>query len=316
MYIIVSVNVSIEGIEIYNRFMEYIKDLKQAESIISLPDEQQKRAFEQINAQRREKLQAIIKQQEDAAVALQEASRRVEVYENEQRDTLRKLSGIEQEMGLLTRAFEDFQYAEQLDAGDVQDTEIQQQNEELEKIESEITHAKTQQLELCQDQSAKKGLGLQNTFDEIVHRVLKADYSGSVITSVNVFTPQIRRASVITGAAVESLSFILMDIASMLASSQGIGHHPGFLVHDSPREADLDIGPYHSFLTELASITTESGGRDNAPFQYIVTTTTEPPTALEPFVNQQCQLAAYPDEKMLFREKLDERNLFSKISGS
>ena len=80
-----------------------------------------------------------------------------------------------------------------------------------------------------------------------------------------------------------------MDIAAMLAASKGIGHHPGFLVHDSPREADLDIDPYHSLFIELAALTEENGGKDGAPFQYIITTTTD------------------PEEMMLFRKQLKNK---------
>ena len=286
----------------------YMKDLEQAEHVINLPDEQRKRTLTEMDSQRRERIQAIIKQQTDAEIAFKEALRWVDFYENERKDTLKKLTGLEKEMDRLERALQNFQYAERLNAASVQDTEIQRKKEEVEKIDSEIQDAKNQ-LDFYRGQSAKKDFGLQNLFDEIVHRVLKADYSGSVITSADGFAPQIRQDSVITGAAVESLSFILFDITSMLAPSRGFGQHPGFLVHDSPREADLDVGPYHSYLKELAAITMESGGEESAPFQYIVTTTTEPPTGIESFVK--LSLAAHPVEKMLFKEQLKEKSLFT-----
>lgn len=280
----------------------YMKELEDVERVISLPAEQQKRVFTQMDAQRRERIQAIIKQQEDAEAVLQEALRRAVFYENERKDTLKKLSALDGEMERLNRAVQDFQYAEKLGAGGIQDTKMQQYREDLEKIDSEIHHAKNQ-LEYYQAQSAKKDQGLQSLFDEIVRRVLKADYSGSVITSAEDFTPQIRQGSAISGAAVESLSFVLMDIVSMLSASRGMGHHPGFLMHDSPREADLDIAPYHSLFTELAAITDETGGKDNAPFQYIITTTTEPPKELAELTR--LSLAAHPEEMMLFAQRLE-----------
>ena len=171
------------------------------------------------------------------------------------------------------------------------------------KTEYEL-HLAKKQMDVYRDQVVPHDLAMQRRFDESVRLVLKSDYLGPVITSAEDFAPQIRQGSTITGAAVESLSFVLMDIASMLAASKGIGHHPGFLVHDSPREADLDIDPYHSLLSELACITNELGGEDDAPFQYIVTTTTEPPADAEYLVR--LSLAAYPQEKMLWGQLLKD----------
>ena len=193
----------------------------------------------------------------------------------------------------------------------MQNSKIHQLRERLEKIDSEIHYAKNQ-LDFYREQSAKKGQELQKFFDELVRRILKADYSGSITTSAVDFTPQIQQGSAIAGAAVESLSFLLMDITSMLAASRGIGHHPGFLVHDSPREADLDIGPYHSLFTEMATLTKENGGKDSAPFQYIITTTTEPPAELNDLIR--LSLAAYPEEMMLFRQRL--RNMGALIGDA
>ena len=57
-------------------------------------------------------------------------------------------------------------------------------------------------------------------------------------------------------------------------SIEGKGHIPSFLVHDSPREADLGASIYNrifDFGHRLENSTP-------APlFQYIITTTTEPP---------------------------------------
>ncbi|HZF60972.1 MAG TPA: hypothetical protein VEZ52_05045 [Desulfovibrio sp.] len=279
----------------------YMKDLEKFKPILNLPTERQKLALAEMNAQQREKIQTIIQQQNAADAALKEAEHRAEYYKTKRNSVLKKLSALENQMDRLSRTLRDFQNAEKANMSGGQEAEAQRVKENLDKLDSEIHHARNQ-LEFYRDQSAKKDQGVQKLFDEIVRRILKADYSGSVITSADGFAPQIRQGSTITGAAVESLSFVLMDIASMLASSRGIGQHPGFLIHDSPREADLDIGPYNSLLTELAMITTEKGGEDCAPFQYIITTTTPPPDALNPLVR--LALAAYPEEEMLFRQRL------------
>ena len=54
-------------------------------------------------------------------------------------------------------------------------------------------------------------------------------------------------------------------------------HLLAFLIHDSPREADLGLGVYHRLFQFVRDL--EDAG-DGPSFRYIVTTTTSPPNAL------------------------------------
>lgn len=77
-----------------------------------------------------------------------------------------------------------------------------------------------------------------------------------------------------SGTAIVSLNVVLFDLAVLAMAIEGKTRHPGFLVHDSPREADLG-GSIYAGLFDLAR---KLEGFGPAPlFQYIVTTTTEPP---------------------------------------
>lgn len=76
------------------------------------------------------------------------------------------------------------------------------------------------------------------------------------------------------GTAMESLKAVAFDVAAMLMSIEGRTSLPSFLVHDSPREADLGLSHYHRLFPLMAKL--EALG-EAAPFQYIVTTTTSPP---------------------------------------
>ena len=61
-------------------------------------------------------------------------------------------------------------------------------------------------------------------------------------------------------------------------SIEGRTHIPAFLIHDSPREADLGLSIYHQifhFMQELENV------GEQPLFQYIVTTTTQPPDELQ-----------------------------------
>jgi hypothetical protein len=74
--------------------------------------------------------------------------------------------------------------------------------------------------------------------------------------------------------AIGSLKVLAFDLAAMCMSMEGSTHIPAFLIHDSPREADLGLSAYHKLFEVVRSL--ENVG-DQPLFQYIVTTTTRPP---------------------------------------
>lgn len=82
------------------------------------------------------------------------------------------------------------------------------------------------------------------------------------------------------GMAMESLKAIAFDLATLLMNIEGRTMLPAFLVHDSPREADLGEAIYHRLFKLVRSF--ERLG-DPPPFQYIITTTSRPP-------NDYCQM--------------------------
>ena len=90
-----------------------------------------------------------------------------------------------------------------------------------------------------------------------------------------------------SGAALSVMTSVLaFDLASVSASLRGVGQHPRFVVHDSPREGDMEP-PLFARLFEVAhELEEEFTDPDSVSFQYIVTTTTSPPEHLsqDPYV--------------------------------
>jgi hypothetical protein len=79
------------------------------------------------------------------------------------------------------------------------------------------------------------------------------------------------------GAAIATLATVLgMDLACLTGSICGLGHLPGFLLHDSPKEADLEPVLYEHVFALALELEGVFGSR-TPTFQYIVTTTTQPP---------------------------------------
>lgn len=139
-------------------------------------------------------------------------------------------------------------------------------------------------------------------FNSLVKEVVGENFRGNIRISEEDLAFEITEDEGLHSEAVDTLANLLADTTAMLASIQGIGEHPRFLLHDSPREGDLDRMLYEGFLGTLHDIHTALGGDDEAPFQYIVTTTTTPPKKEPDLVKM--QLCSWPRERMLFGRTL------------
>jgi len=102
------------------------------------------------------------------------------------------------------------------------------------------------------------------------------------------------------GMAMESLKAVAFDLAAMLMSIEGHSMLPAFLVHDSPREADLGEAIYHRLFRLVRSFERLA---DDPPFQYIITTTSRPPDELRvsPFLVAEFQ-GSIAEERLLCRD--------------
>lgn len=111
-------------------------------------------------------------------------------------------------------------------------------------------------------------------FDILVRELLGAQASGSAVLGAEGLTLTIQYGGDRSTAAIESLKIIALDLAALMLSIEGQTLAPEFLIHDSPREADLGMSLYRRIF-ELSRKLEDATG---APlFQYIITTTTQPP---------------------------------------
>jgi hypothetical protein len=89
--------------------------------------------------------------------------------------------------------------------------------------------------------------------------------------------PHLQADGEVSSDAINALRSVAFDYAALLFTVEGNGALPGLLVHDSPRPSDLAQALYHRPFESTAGF--EALGAP-PPFQYIVTTTTEPPAHL------------------------------------
>lgn len=101
----------------------------------------------------------------------------------------------------------------------------------------------------------------------------------------------------ISTAALDSLKIVAFDLAAMHLAVEERADLPAFLIHDSPREADLD-GTLYARLFDLIQLW-ES---ESTPpcFQYIITTTTAPPVTVQGDQYVVLRMSSTPPTERLF----------------
>src|SRR5581483_11791747 len=176
---------------------------------------------------------------------------------------------------------------------------------EIEETAKRIDAAKSK-LNLLLRQHADARSKLSRIFSRSVKEVLKEDeYDGSVSLNNRGLTFSIVHGPLMSGEAVDTLSILLADISCLVYNSFSKSSHlPGFLLHDSHREADLGLSCYNSFIRFVASLAEHFGTGDNCPFQYIVTTTTPPPKELHTLKYLKLRLNALKPEGLLLGRRI------------
>jgi len=88
------------------------------------------------------------------------------------------------------------------------------------------------------------------------------------------------RKGELSGAALDTIKTLAFDLAAVVSSIEGRGEHPRFLIHDGPREGDMARVIYERFFLYAAELEAAFPSRDEANFQYLITTTTPPPKSM------------------------------------
>lgn len=133
---------------------------------------------------------------------------------------------------------------------------------------------------------------LSSIFSQIVKSILPGSrHDGKVLLDKGEISFRITRGSVMSGEAISTIAVLWADLAALIYNCiSEKSRHPGILIHDSPREADLALSVYHSFINFAGSIQNCFADEMQCPFQYIVTTTTEPPEQYRDLDNKYLKL--------------------------
>lgn len=135
----------------------------------------------------------------------------------------------------------------------------------------------SERLGAFRDQQSRVFANFSQKFDPIIRRLVGSDAKGVVTLTGNGVQLAVQMGGNRSTSAIDSLKVIAFDLAALCLSIEGATRAPAFLVHDSPREADLGLTLYHHVF-HLAHWL--EGINEQPLFQYIVTTTTRPPPEL------------------------------------
>lgn len=250
---------------------------------------------EQLDEQRREQAHAKSKK-----AALQKefdgASQRLKA---EQKRLAEELSKIDQNIGRWkgsegdARTFQDVTKA------------VTQSNAALVKADRDIDSSLKRQ-EAVRGKHSTRVTRLSDVYQQILQQIFGDDVVGRIQIDGNGLQPMPDKKLAPAGAALSVMTTVLaFDIACVAASVTGIGHHPRFLLHDSPREGDMEGPLFRRLFNVVHDLEGTFPAEDQVSFQYIVTTTTAPPKELSneegPYVRE--TLDARTDDGLLLRKR-------------
>ena len=152
-------------------------------------------------------------------------------------------------------------------------TERDEVQKRLRNLEDKLTN-KRERLSAFRDKQGLTFGRITEKFSAIIRRLVSENARGAVTLRGDRLQLTVNVDGDRRTAAIESLKVLAFDLACLCLSIEGATHLPAFLVHDSPREADLGLSIYDELFRLVRELEEMTG---TIAFQYIVTTTTSPP---------------------------------------
>lgn len=211
-----------------------------------------------------------------------------------------RLATNESARAFLKQAWDEFQAMHTRRTQGVDTAELVEARKQLQELEATLASLRTTEVSRRSRQSSRvdaiKALtGLVST------KLLGAPGHARFLPGHEVRPFEVARG----GEAYQVLEVLLGDIVCLLDSTVSeASNHPGFLVHDCPREADMSERLYQNFFLAIAEAAAQFGKAGVVPFQLIVTTTSAPPEELGGPPHVVLELAPGADEALLFKRQL------------
>lgn len=274
---------------------------------ISLEDRREKIALDQSNAKLAEGVVQKLADREQIKTRLNEVTQRAvnKKMELNQVRIRRRTLQLDEDRG--QNLLGELERWEQFGSPEAAD-QLQKVAEQRASIQMEIDRTRTR-LEVLRHEQSERTRSLSALVNEVTQELL-SDQAFGMLDSYNENSPF--RLSPHGGEAFRVLEILAGDLVCLLDAVNPVSAFPSMLIHDCPREADMGRRPYHDFLMLIERAEREAYGGD-APFQYIVTTTTPPPEHLQKPPYLRMELDPSRDEGFLFRKRFAQPETASVI---
>lgn len=196
------------------------------------------------------------------------------------------------DMQRLTDALDAHAHYERVVAGEETPAEIAAADQRSTALLARLSQLELEQLKL--QEAAKER---RKAIDALTHRLATElpQFTFGTFDEGDEKHPRPFRIGPLRSTAFKVLATLLGDLVCLLDSSSAESFHPGFLLHDSPREAEMSA---ELFWALIAAVRKHSG----EDVQYIVTTSTEAREDFRPLVR--LELSSGDDKQLLFGQKV------------
>lgn len=185
---------------------------------------------------------------------------------------------------------------DKLEEVETDSTEIGGNRERLAELDIEI-ETSTKDLQELRKKMGRKLSRLTEDFNNVATYLTRQKVNGSVKFKADALDATMNYKGDHSSAALITLRLLIFDLTALLGSVRETSHHPGFLLHDSPREADLSVHIYRRLFTLIAD---PDNSHENEAVQYIIATTEAPPENVKTGERVRCELSsAIPKERLL-----------------
>ena len=102
-----------------------------------------------------------------------------------------------------------------------------------------------------------------------------------------------------SGPGLTALGVLAFDLAALRLAIADRAHLPGLWIHDAPRDGGPGPGSYDAYLDALLELQHQA----QQAFQFILTTTDEPPASLQNCLVPDLELGSGDDQDLLLRRR-------------
>lgn len=195
------------------------------------------------------------------------------------------------------------QIEELIEAADGAAKDAASKAEAIRQLSSDIEDSYARQGEIREAQRAAIHR-FSARFDYVVRALIGDQVLARIHTSGRSLSLTVEENGERDSTFIATVKVLAFDLAAVVASIEGHGAFPRFLVHDGPREADMAPEVYQRLF--LLAHELEKCFEGEPAFQYIVTTTTTPP---QEFIERNApwlrlQLSGMPAKERLLRQDL------------